>query len=446
MVRNLPTFMDCAQRASTWAIVGGGPSAANDVQAIRALKCRGANIVSVNKSHDWLLSHGIVPWGHVLLDPKEWVADYVGKPRRDVRYFLASQCHDRTFEALRDYPVFLWHAGQDFEEGPEPNSYLREKWPRRPWFIVPGGTTVGLRAVQLGQSVGSNVNLWGGYINTDLAMLEQAAKGFQSLAVTGDASISWTNYAAGNTGACARLKLTGSLAAAAVLTFPAYHNYISVENTTAQTITIKCSGGAGVAIAAGAKVLIYCDGVDYYNAAPTVLGSGNVTLSGKISGVTAGAAATDAVNKTQMEAAIATAGLPATAATLLVSSSDTTAGYLGQKLVAGTDVTLADSGGGNSTLTVATVPYWNAPRNLAFADSPITALDRDILLLDTSGGSIEVDLPASGRVKIVDVSGDASTNNITVDPAGADTATFDVIDTDYFEGIWQRNGTNWDLT
>jgi len=37
------------------------------------------------------------------------------------------------------------------------------------------------------QSVGSNVNLWGGYINTDLAMIEQAAKGFQSLAVTGDA-------------------------------------------------------------------------------------------------------------------------------------------------------------------------------------------------------------------------------------------------------------------
>lgn len=183
------------------------------------------------------------------------------------------------------------------------------------------------------QSVGSNVNLWGGYINTDLNMIEQAAKGYQSLAVTGDATISWTNYTTGNTGAAARLKLTGSPSAAATLTFPAYHNFISVENTTAQTVTIKCSGGTGVAIAASSKVLIYCDGVDYYNAGPNVLGAGNVTVSGKISGVTAGTAATDAVNKTQMETAIATAGLPATAGTVLVSGTDTTAGYLGQKIV-----------------------------------------------------------------------------------------------------------------
>src|SRR5262245_13908733 len=73
MARGLPTFQHCINEAKEWVIVGGGPSLNESWDIIRHLKSRGANIVSVNKSHDALLEHGIVPWGHVLLDPKEWV-------------------------------------------------------------------------------------------------------------------------------------------------------------------------------------------------------------------------------------------------------------------------------------------------------------------------------------------------------------------------------------
>lgn len=182
------------------------------------------------------------------------------------------------------------------------------------------------------QSVGSNVNLWGGYINTDLGMLEQAAKGYQSLAVTGDATISWTNYATGNTGAAARLKLMGSPGAACTLTFPAYHNFLSVENATTAAVTIKCAGGTGVAIAAGARVLIYCDGVDYYNAAPTIIPAattiaGALTISGQISGVAAATSGTQAVNLTQMQAAIAVLAT-AMSGLVLNSATATAAQYL----------------------------------------------------------------------------------------------------------------------
>lgn len=155
MARRLPDFTRCINDSQEWAIVGGGPSINDNVDQIRKLKARGINIVSVNKSHDWLIDHGITPWAHVLLDPKEWVSGYVQKPRKTVRYFVASQCHDDTFEALKDYPVFLWHAGQDFPEGPEPSGVLREKWPAAPWFIVPGPTTVGLRAIFLGSQMGA---------------------------------------------------------------------------------------------------------------------------------------------------------------------------------------------------------------------------------------------------------------------------------------------------
>jgi hypothetical protein len=177
MARNLPTHRDCKNTSDTWAIVGGGPSINQCVDEIRALKRRGANIVSVNKSHDWLLDKGIVPWGHVLLDPKEWVSEYVQRPRKDVRYFVASQCHDKTFDSLKGYPVFLWHAGQDFDDGPEPTTYLREHWPTKPWFIVPGPTTVGLRTLCLGAAMDSPASKFH-FFGLDSSRLAESMHGY----------------------------------------------------------------------------------------------------------------------------------------------------------------------------------------------------------------------------------------------------------------------------
>lgn len=157
MQRNLPTDMHCINTSRQWAVIGGGPSINGEVHTIRRLKRAGVNIVTVNKSHDWALEHGIVPWAQILLDPKEWVADYVKRPRKDVRYFVSSQCHDSVFDRLKDYPVFLWHAGQDFEDGNrEPDNFLREHYPAAKgysWRVVPGPTTVGLRAMFLGHNM-----------------------------------------------------------------------------------------------------------------------------------------------------------------------------------------------------------------------------------------------------------------------------------------------------
>lgn len=90
--------------------------------------------------------------------------------------------------------------------------------------------------------------------------------------------------------------------------------------------------------------------------------------------------------------------------------------------------------------------YWNAPRAVAFSDSPVAAADRDWLLVDTSGGAITVNLPPFGRVWITDVSGNAATNNITVTPRGTDTTTCGTIDLNYFSAVYVRNDTNWDIS
>ena len=192
------------------------------------------------------------------------------------------------------------------------------------------------------QAVGANVNLWGGYTNTNLGTLERASKGYQTYTVTGDATISWTNYVSTNVGSVARIKMIGSPAAAATLTFPAYQNWISVDNACGQTVTIKCSGGTGVAIPNGAKVTLYCDAVDYYNAAPTIGPTGTQNTS------TYAIAQWGAV-----ETAIATAGLPATAGTVLVNGADTTAGYIGTKITGSGAASVSTTGTpGNGSLVI----------------------------------------------------------------------------------------------
>lgn len=182
------------------------------------------------------------------------------------------------------------------------------------------------------QSTGSNVNLWGGYLITTQRTTEQAAKGYQTLAVTGDATIAWTNYATGNIGQCARLKLTGT--ATGTLTFPSYMNFMTVENASTQSITIKCFAGTGVTLTTLQKAFLYCDGTDYYNAGATVFPSGNVTFAGQLKGVSTGTANTDATNYAQVTTMIAGATIPAFNGAVKFSTNDPVPNYLPLKLYA----------------------------------------------------------------------------------------------------------------
>lgn len=191
------------------------------------------------------------------------------------------------------------------------------------------------------QSVGSNTNLWGGYINTALQTIERASKGYQGLAVTGDATISWTNYSATNDGSVATLKLTGSLSAAATLTMPGYQHSVLVWNATGAAVTLKCSAGTGISVANGSKALLFCDATDYYQATPNQIGAA-------LTGVTAGVNGTDAVNLAQMAAAIAASVPVGTAGTFLNSIADTTRGFLTDKLTVTGSLTMTTvNAGGN---------------------------------------------------------------------------------------------------
>lgn len=209
------------------------------------------------------------------------------------------------------------------------------------------------------QSTGSNTNLWGGYLNTALQTQERASKGYQALAVTGDATISWTNYSAANDGSVAFLKLTGSLSSAATLTFPSYQHSLFVWNATGAAVTIKCSGGTGVTIPNGMRTAIYCDATDYYSSAPNWLNSyqGTLTNNG------------DVVVKNTLETALANLAAPASAGTVLNSAADTTAGYLSAKFTVQISTLTTTQVSGLTSLTFSTV-HAGGIEQIAVAVSP----------------------------------------------------------------------------
>lgn len=158
-------------KGATFCVVGGGPSLQDSVGELRRLAKRGAIIVAVNKSHDWLLKRGLPCHYGVLLDPKEWVADYVtldvpretkkraGKLWVDPTYLIASQCHDDTIAKFRDHPrAYMWHAGSGIGE----DEILREEFGDGEWLNVRGASVVGLRAVSLAIALGAaDVHLFG---------------------------------------------------------------------------------------------------------------------------------------------------------------------------------------------------------------------------------------------------------------------------------------------
>ena len=154
MTRRLPDLSQFERsEKGTLLICGGGPSLADDLKTIRKMHKK-AKILACNKTHDWLMGKRIKPDYACLLDPKEWVADYIKKPHRKGRYLVAGQCHPKVFDNLSKQSVILWHAGVDYYGEEWPTKILSKEYPRRFWKTVAGGTTVGLRSILVGYLLG----------------------------------------------------------------------------------------------------------------------------------------------------------------------------------------------------------------------------------------------------------------------------------------------------
>jgi len=127
------------------------------------------------------------------------------------------------------------------------------------------------------QATGENSGTWGQITNTNLLILEQAIGGFQSVAITSGATLTFSNGAISN-GKNAVLKLTGTIGGAVNVTIPdSIEKTFIVDNGTtgAYTVTFKTTSGSGVTWAAADKgtKMIYSDGTNVVDTAFTDLSS-----------------------------------------------------------------------------------------------------------------------------------------------------------------------------
>tara|TARA_B100000579_G_scaffold372156_1_gene335142 strand:- start:3737 stop:4558 length:822 start_codon:yes stop_codon:yes gene_type:complete len=249
-------------------------------------------------------------------------------------------------------------------------------------------------------NTGEQNNLWGGYTNTSLQTIGRAAKGYQSIALTGDKTITHTNYSASNEGVVAFIKFTGTLSSAASVTFPSTETVFDIWNAAGQAVTVKTSSGSGVAIPNGTRIRLACDGSDFVNTSSSNIPSattiaGQVTVSGQVKGLSSGTDSTDALTKAQIEAAIAAASVSGSNL-VLNSATDTTPSYLNTKLLVGTGLSkTTNSAGANETLTLASTVTLDGKAKVSSNDSTPGFLNgklvggTNITLVESSDGGDE---------------------------------------------------------
>lgn len=147
-------------------IVGGGPSAADQIESIRRRQSLGQTVFALNGAAEWLYKQGVRPDFQVVVDARAHNKRFVRYPWAKTA-LLASQCDQslfmkepswtdsvRGFEPLPEIPatravrtdVKLWH--------PVIEGITEHIQDDREFALVGGGTTVGLSAMALAYTMG----------------------------------------------------------------------------------------------------------------------------------------------------------------------------------------------------------------------------------------------------------------------------------------------------
>jgi hypothetical protein len=108
-------------------------------------------------------------------------------------------------------------------------------------------------------ATGEKNNTWGDITNTNLGTaLEEAITGTADVTfASGSVTIALTDTNASQTARNLRLNLTGTTAGARDLIVPAIEKLYYINNTCADTITVKNASGTGIAVPAGKGMVVY---------------------------------------------------------------------------------------------------------------------------------------------------------------------------------------------
>lgn len=133
------------------AIVGGGPSLAKNLEALR----KESTIIACGSVHDYLQQQNIISDYCLVCDPDPIMADYLQLNTYNTKYLVASQCDQKVFEYLRGTKVYLWDCLG-------PTEFNNEMFDAERINAIPGGCTVGTRAILCAIGMGyKKIRLYG---------------------------------------------------------------------------------------------------------------------------------------------------------------------------------------------------------------------------------------------------------------------------------------------
>jgi len=324
------------------------------------------------------------------------------------------------------------------------------------------------------QADGENLDAWGQKLNGLFSRMEEAVTGIVSIAVEANVSLTSTQYVQ-NQARYAMLKFTGS--GGFNITCPATAKMYLVKNECAAAVTFTHGSGTTLAVAAGAIQIVATDGSDFFTAEENdyLLLTGG-TLSGALTLSGAPTNSLHAATKAYADLMLPLAG--GTLTGFLTLHADPTAGthaatkdYVDGVAMGSVSVSMAWADITGKPTTIAgfgitdaytkTETYTQTEADALFAakqpldsdltsiaaltttargrneltkpvpveidntDSPYAAAFGQEIFVDCSSGAVEIDLPAATAgslpIWVIDDDGSATTNNITIDPDGAET-------------------------
>lgn len=102
-----------------------------------------ADIFTVSAAHKFMIDKGVIPYAHIDCDPRSHKAVQIGKPNKEIKYWLASCIHPDYLDKLEGHEVALWHS----YNGPDSKMAIHVNAPGE--NMVLGGGSVGLRAMSV---------------------------------------------------------------------------------------------------------------------------------------------------------------------------------------------------------------------------------------------------------------------------------------------------------
>lgn len=128
-------------KSGSVSICGAGPSLSDTLDKLTG------DVFAINSAIPYLIERGIIPSWAMIWDCAEICTEFA-LPHTDVTYLVASRCHPKVFERLKDCKVVVWHACGDHNI----LEYLEENKVIEP--LVNGGTTGITRGIYVAYALG----------------------------------------------------------------------------------------------------------------------------------------------------------------------------------------------------------------------------------------------------------------------------------------------------